>query len=372
MDNLDNIKNVLAAYNLSGNFIGCEKLTDGHIHSTYRVEYEDGGKAKNYLLQNINTYVFKDIEKLMRNVKGVTEYLGRVITENGGDADRECLRLFSTKDGDIYYTDEKCSCWRLYNYINGIHTVQQIENKEVFYNAARAFGTFRCLLADYPINSLEETTPDFHNTVSRFADFKKALSDNLSGRTHNAVDETEFILARESDCSVLVTLLNKGELPLTVTHNDTKLNNVLFDDETNEGICIVDLDTVMPGLSLYDFGDSIRFGANTASEDEKDVSKVSLSLELFDAYTKGYLEAAGKSLTPKEIEYLPFSAKLMTLECGMRFLGDYFNGDVYFHTEYPEHNLVRARTQLALVADIEKKTDEMKAIVEKYRKEFSL
>ena len=372
MENLDKILNVLAAYNLSGNFINCEKLTDGHIHSTFRVEFEDGGEKKNYLLQNVNTYVFKDIEKLMRNVKGVTEYLGRVIAENGGDAQRECLKLFGTKDGRIYYTDENGSCWRLYNYINGIHTVQVIKNKEVFYNAAKAFGTFRCLLADYPIDSLEETIPNFHNTVSRFADFKKALSDNLSGRAGNAKAETEFILARESDCSVLVDLLEKGELPLTVTHNDTKLNNVLFDDETNEGICIVDLDTVMPGLSLYDFGDSIRFGANTASEDEKDVSKVSLSLELFDAYTKGYLETAGKSLTPKEIEYLPFSAKLMTLECGMRFLGDYFNGDVYFHTDYPEHNLVRARTQLALVADIEKKMDEMNAVVEKYRREFSL
>jgi Ser/Thr protein kinase RdoA (MazF antagonist) len=372
MSDFQDVRSALAAYDLGGSFTGCEKLTDGHIHSTYRVDFEDGGEKKHYLLQNVNTYVFKDIEKLMKNVRGVTEYLGRVIAGNGGDPGRECLKLFYTKDGSSYYTDDSGSCWRCYNYIDGIHTVQQIENSEVFYNAAKAFGTFRCLLADYPIDSLEETIPDFHNTVSRFADFRKALSDNLSGRAQNAVKETKFILARESDCSVLVDLLEKGELPLTVTHNDTKLNNVLFDDETNEGICIVDLDTVMPGLSLYDFGDSIRFGANTAAEDEKDVSKVSLSLELFDAYTKGYLEAAGESLTAKEIEYLPFSAKLMTLECGMRFLGDYFNGDVYFHTEYPEHNLVRARTQLALVADIEKKTDEMKAIVEKYRREFSL
>ena len=372
MENLNDIRKVIAAYNLSGNFINCEKLTDGHIHSTYRVEFEDAGEKKNYLFQNVNTYVFKDIEKLMKNITGVTEYLGKVIAENGGNPDRECLRLFATMDGKPYFTDENGSCWRCYNYINGIHTVQVIEDSEVFYNAAKAFGTFRCLLADYPIDSLEETIPNFHNTVSRFADFRKALSDNLSGRAQNAEEEAGFILERESDCSVLVDLLDKGVLPLTVTHNDTKLNNVLFDDETNEGICIVDLDTVMPGLSLYDFGDSIRFGANTASEDEKDVAKVSLSLELFDAYTKGYLETAGKSLTPKEIEYLPFSAKLMTLECGMRFLGDYFNGDVYFHTDYPEHNLVRARTQLALVADIEKKMDEMKAIVEKYRREFSL
>ncbi len=313
MENLNDIRKAIAAYNLSGNFINCEKLTDGHIHSTYRVEFEDAGEKKNYLFQNVNTYVFKDIEKLMKNITGVTEYLGKVIAENGGNPDRECLRLFATMDGKPYFTDENGSCWRCYNYINGSHTVQVIEDSEVFYNAAKAFGTFRCLLADYPIDSLEETIPNFHNTVSRFADFRKALSDNLSGRAQNAEEEAGFILERESDCSVLVDLLDKGVLPLTVTHNDTKLNNVLFDDETNEGICIVDLDTVMPGLSLYDFGDSIRFGANTAAEDEKDVSKVSLSLELFDAYTRGYLEAAGKSLTPEEIEYLPFSAKLMTL-----------------------------------------------------------
>lgn len=372
MENLSKIKNVLAAYNIHGDLTGCEKLTDGHIHLTFRVEFKDGTEIKNYLLQNVNTYVFKDIDKLMHNITGITDYLGKKIAGQNGDADRECLKLYTTKDGRSYYTAEDGSCWRLYNYIDGIHTVQLIEDKEVFYNAAKAFGTFRCLLADYPIDSLEETIPNFHNTVSRFKDFKKALNDNLSGRAENAQAETAFILERESDCFVLVDLLNKGELPMTVTHNDTKLNNVLFDNKTNEGICIVDLDTVMPGLSLYDFGDSIRFGASTASEDEKDISKVSLSLELFEAYTKGYLESAGKSLTAKEIEYLPFSAKLMTLECGMRFLGDYFNGDVYFHTDYPEHNLVRARTQLALVADIEKKMGEMNAVVEKYRREFSL
>ncbi|MBO4893290.1 MAG: aminoglycoside phosphotransferase family protein [Clostridia bacterium] len=363
---------VLGAFGLEGTPTNCGQLDGGHIHETYRVDFNENGKPVSYLVQCVNTYVFKDIEGLMQNVVNVTEYLADIIKQNGGNPEREALKVHYTKDGKSYYTAGDGRCWRCYGYITGTHAIQAITDAESFKNAGRAFGRFQCLLADYPIASLNETIPNFHNTVSRFADFKKALADNKSGRVGNAVKETSFVLSREKDCSVLVDLLDKGELPLRVTHNDTKLNNILFDDETDEGICIVDLDTVMPGLSLYDFGDSIRFGANTASEDEKDVSKVSLSLEYFEAYARGYLSTAGKSLTDKEIEYLPFSAKLMALECGMRFLGDYFNGDVYFHTDCPEHNLVRCRTQFALVADIERKMREMQDIVSACRKEFSL
>ena len=358
------VTELLNAFEFAGEFEKSSQLHDGHINNTYVFDFrEENGKLNKYLVQELNTYVFRQPEALMENVMGVTNYMREYVKNNGGDIERECLYVIPAKDGRPYYIDGEKRFWRCYNFIYNAHSCQSVENAEVFFNAAKAFGKFQCILADYPIDSLAETIPNFHNTVSRFADFKKAVSDNLSGRASQAEEEIKFVLDREKDCSVLLDMLNAGELPLRVTHNDTKLNNVMFDNETNEGICVVDLDTVMPGLSLYDFGDSIRFGANTAAEDEKDVSKVSLSLENFRAYTLGYLTTAGESLTKNEIEQLAFSSKLMTLECGMRFLGDFINGDTYFKTEYPEHNLVRCRTQFALVADIEKKMDEMQKIV---------
>lgn len=367
-----NVSELSHAFKFKGEFVGCVQLHDGHINNTYVLDFNCNGNITQYIVQQININVFKNPDELMENIVGVTDHLHNIVVKEGGCPEREALYVFFTTDNKSYYRDGDGLCWRCYNYVTRSHSCQAVENPEVFYNAARAFGKFQCMLADYPIETLHETIPNFHNTVSRIADFKKAVADNLSGRADNVREEIDFVLSREEDCGVLVKLLESGELPLRVTHNDTKLNNVMFDNETGEGICVVDLDTVMPGLSLYDFGDSIRFGANTAAEDEKDVSKVSLSLEYFKAYTRGYLSAAGKSLTENEIVYLPFSAKLMTLECGMRFLGDYINGDTYFKTAYPEHNLVRARTQLALVRDIEAKLDEMAAVVAECRKEFGL
>ncbi len=367
------ITELLNAFEFSGEFENSNQLHDGHINNTYVFDFrEESGKVNKYLVQQLNTYVFRQPEALMENVMGVTNYMREYVEKNGGDVDRECLHVIPAKSGKPYYTDAENRFWRCYNFISNAHTYQTVENPEVFYNAAKAFGNFQRILADYPIDSLTETIPNFHNTVSRFADFKKAVAENLSGRASQVEEEIKFVLDRESDCSLLLDMLEAGELPLRVTHNDTKLNNVMFDNETNEAICVVDLDTVMPGLSLYDFGDSIRFGANTASEDEKDVTKVTLSLENFRAYTLGYLTTAGESLTKNEIDQLVFSSKLMTLECGMRFLGDFINGDVYFKTEYPEHNLVRCRTQLAIVADIEKKMDEMKKIVCECCKELGI
>lgn len=368
-----NIPELLGAFKFKGKLENVTQLFDGHINNTYIFEFcEENGHKNKYLVQELNTYVFKDPDSLMENVVGVTNHMHNAVIKNGGDVERECLYVFFTKENKPYYVDNNGRCWRCYNYIYDAHSCQSVDSEQTFFNAAKAFGKFQRMLADYPIDKLSETIPNFHNTVSRFADFKKAVADNLSGRADEASEEIEFALSRESDCSVLVDLLNAGELPLRVTHNDTKLNNVMFDNKTNEGICVVDLDTVMPGLSLYDFGDSIRFGANTAAEDEKDVSKVSLSLEHFKAYTLGYLSAAGESLTKKEIEYLAFSSKLMTLECGMRFLGDFINGDVYFKTAYPEHNLVRCRTQFALVADIERKLPEMQKIVDDCCRELGI
>lgn len=364
---------ILEAFHFNGEFTGMRRIESGHINNTFVLEFTTAdGDFKEYLLQKINTYVFKNPDQLMENIVGVTEHLRKKITENGGDPDRESLHVYFAKNGAPYFVDSDNNCWRCLNYIYDSYSLQNVESATDFYNAAKAFGKFQGLLADYPIDSLHETIPNFHNTVSRIADFKKAVKDDLAGRVNTAEKEAAFILEREADCSVLVNLINEGKLPVKVTHNDTKLNNVMFDSSTNEGICVVDLDTVMPGLSLYDFGDSIRFGANTASEDEKDLSKVSLSLEYFEAYTRGFLQCAGHSLCDEEIRQLPFSAKLMTLECGMRFLGDYFNGNLYFRVEYEEHNLVRARTQLALVADMEKKFDLMQEIVEKCRKELGL
>lgn len=359
------LEEIIKNFNIDGEYIGYYLSNDGHINNTFVLEFDDGlGKIKSYLLQLINTNVFKNPDELMENIVGVTEYLRKIVVDNGGDPERECLNVYFTSDGKPYYRDADGNCWRCYNFITGAHSCQSIDDPETFANAARAFGKFQCLLADYPSETLHETIPNFHNTLSRFADFEKAVSDNIVGRADSVRDEIDFVLARRNDAGVLVKLLEKGKLPLRVTHNDTKLNNVMFDNETDEGICVIDLDTVMPGLSLYDFGDSIRFGANTAAEDEKDLSKVSLSLPLYREYTAGYLSTAGQSLTPTEVEYLPFSAKLMTFECGMRFLTDYLNGDTYFRIAYDDHNLDRCRTQFRLVEDMERKMEDMKAITQ--------
>ena len=359
------LEEIIKNFNIDGEYIGYYLSNDGHINNTFVLEFDDGlGKIKSYLLQLINTNVFKNPDELMENIVGVTEYLRKIVVDNGGDPERECLNVYFTSDGKPYYRDADGNCWRCYNFITGAHSCQSIDDPETFANAARAFGKFQCLLADYPSETLHETIPNFHNTLSRFADFEKAVSDNIAGRADSVRDEIDFVLARRDDAGVLVKLLEKGKLPLRVTHTDTKLNNVMFDNETDEGICVIDLDTVMPGLSLYDFGDSIRFGANTAAEDEKDLSKVSLSLPLYREYTAGYLSTAGQSLTPTEVEYLPFSAKLMTFECGMRFLTDYLNGDTYFRIAYDDHNLDRCRTQFRLVEDMERKMENMKAITQ--------
>ena len=367
--NTINVLDIIKQFPDFGKINGYKPITDGHINDTYVVEYllDDGAVAK-YLLQRINTNVFKKPVELMENVMGVTAHLRNKIIAVGGDPMRETLTVYPAKDGKNYVMSDDGGCWRLYNFVDDTYSINELTNPEDFKNAALTFGNFQKLLADYPIETLHDTIPNFHNTPSRFNDFKTAVENNFSGRKEECLPEIEFVLAREKDCSVITDLLDSGVMPLKVTHNDTKLNNVLFDKKTNKGICVVDLDTVMPGSSLYDFGDSIRFGANTAAEDEKDLSKVSLSLEYFKAYVDGYLETAGDSLTKEEVDLLPFASKLLTFECGMRFLADFLNGDVYFKTEYPEHNLVRARTQFKLVADIEAKMDEMTAIVDEIKK----
>lgn len=340
----------------------------GHINETYAVYMpnESGEDELMYVLQRINKNVFKNPDEVMENIFGVTEYLRRVIREAGGDPDRETLSYIKTKLGANYFEDTDGFPWRCYNYISDSVCYQSAENAEQFYQSARSFGHFLKQLGDYPAETLHETIPKFHDTESRLADFKRALKRDVKNRERTCRREIRFVLAREKDCGVIMEQLREGHLPLRVTHNDTKLNNILFDAHTKKGLCIIDLDTIMPGLALSDYGDSIRFGASTAAEDEQDLSKVHFSLELFEAYTRGYLEAAGDVLTPTEKEYMPWGARLLTLECGMRFLTDYLQGDTYFKTEYPTHNLVRARTQFRLVEEMEHHFDQMKAIVQKY------
>lgn len=361
------IRKICEEFSLDGEFTGYEKINSGHINSTYTLTFEKNAKVSKYVLQRINTDVFKNADGLMDNIVAVTGHIKKKNEEmNIPWADRGALTFIPCTNGKYYTVDDTGNFWRLYKHIGDVYTCNTIDSEEVFCNAGIAFGEFQNILADFDGASLFETIENFHNTASRFNDLKKAIEENKAGRLESVKDEVEFALKREADTHVLVDMIAEGKLPLRVTHNDTKLNNILFDNISNKGICIIDLDTVMPGLSLYDFGDSIRFGANTAAEDEKDLSKVSLSLALYEAYVKGYLGSAKNSLTDLEKELLPFGAKIMTYECGIRFLTDYLNGDTYFKTEYSDHNLVRCRTQFELVADIERKMDKMQDITKKY------
>lgn len=343
-----------------------EPYGSGHINDTYLLTGFSGEEKKRYILQRMNHEIFKDPDGLMENVVGVTTFLQKKIRENGGNPEREALNIIFTRTGKSYYALEDGTYWRMYLFVEGATSYDAVEKQEDFYESAVAFGHFQKLLEDYPAASLHETIPDFHNTVDRLQKFKEALEKDVCGRAAGVAEEIQFVLDREKDCHVLCDLLASGELPLRVTHNDTKLNNIMIDNETGKGICVIDLDTVMPGSALYDYGDSIRFGANTGAEDEKDLSKISCDLDLFALYTKGFVEGCSGSLTEKEIRLLPMGAKLMTLECGMRFLADYLEGDHYFKIHRPEHNLDRSRTQFCMVKDMEEKWGQMQEIVEQY------
>ncbi len=339
----------------------------GHINDTFRLTFQTEEKTKRYILQRMNKSIFLKPEELMENIVGVTSWLKKKIIENGGEPERETLNLVPTKDGKAFYVDCDGEYWRAYLFIEGATTYDQVEKKEDFYQSAVAFGHFQGLLADYPAETLHETIVDFHNTVDRFAKFKKAVEEDVCGRAKDVQKEIQFVLDREKLAHVLCDMLAEKKIPLRVTHNDTKLNNIMIDDVTGKAICVIDLDTVMPGLAVNDFGDSIRFGASTGAEDEKDLSKVSCDLELFELYTKGFIEGCQGSLTDAELDMLPMGAMTMTFECGMRFLTDYLEGDHYFKVHREGHNLDRCRTQFKLVKDMEEKEEKMKEIVKKYR-----
>lgn len=352
-----------AAYPFGGKIAEIAPYGGGHINDTFLVTCTDG---EEYVLQHINSYVFKHPDEIMENIMGVTKFIAEKLTAEGRDATRGTLTICETTDGKDFYVDSDGEFWRVALNIMNTTAFDYAESAEMFKTSGAAFGEFQSMLADYPADTLHETIPHFHDTPDRFRQLEDAIRDNKSGRLENVAAEIEFARARRADCAILMDLLNEGKLPLKVTHNDTKMSNVLIDNNTGDAVCVIDLDTVMPGLTAFDYGDSIRAGATTAAEDEVDLSKVHFDLDLYKAYTEGFLGAAGKALTETEIRTLPVGAKLMTLEVGMRFLADYLNGDVYFKTKYPQHNLDRARNQFHLVKEMEEKWDDMMAVVEAY------
>lgn len=335
------------------------RITQGHINDTFRIECENG----TFLLQRVSPVAFKKPLKVMKNIEGVTRFLHDSIVKEGGDPKTGCLNLLPSNQGTPYWVDGENEVWRVYLFVFGM-SYDTPKNAEVFEKAAEAFGRFQHLLASYPAQDLEEVIPHFHDTPKRFRDLEAAIAANKSGRKDRCLDLIELALARKDRIGKIVDGLKNGTLPLRTTHNDTKLNNIMFDEKGETPLCVLDLDTIMPGSALYDFGDSIRFGANTAAEDEKDLSKIHFSLEMFQAYARGFIRGAAGSLTENEIRLFPYGAWLLTYECGIRFLSDYLDGDLYFRTAYEDHNLVRARDQFALLLDMEAKQSEANAIIE--------
>lgn len=361
-----NYEEIIRVFNIEGEIQSVEPFGSGHINDTLCATIQQNGQIKKYVLQRMNTEIFQDPQGLMNNVIKVTEYLKKIIQSRGGDISRETLHFYPTKDGQLFYRDPEGQCWRLEDLVQNTKSYDMATTPEMFMNTGIAFGQFMADLADFPAEELVEVIPNFHHTGKRFETFESEVKANKAGRLDSCREDVEFALARKELALSLVRQLETGELPLRVTHNDTKINNILMDETTDQPICIIDLDTIMPGACAYDFGDSIRFGASSAEEDEPDLSKVYMRMDLFEAFTKGYMQAVGKTLTPAEAKSLAIGAAVITFETGIRFLGDYLNGDTYFKVHRPGQNLDRARTQFKLVADMESKMDEMQAIVEKY------
>lgn len=343
-------------FDLQGLPISCRPYGNGHINSTHIVVTNQGVK---YILQQINRKVFHNVPALMRNIGSVTRFLSQMEPDK-----RRVLTIVKTLDGLDYYTDDLNEYWRMYLFITDSVCLERPETSLDFCRSGLAFGRFQRMLESFPTETLHETITGFHNTPSRYEQLKKAAKEDIRDRLRLVGPEIDFAFERAERVGHLVSLQSKGTLPTRVTHNDTKLNNVLLDKSTREPLCVIDLDTVMPGLTAYDFGDSIRFGASTAAEDETDLSKVSLSLELFQTFSEGFLHECGKSLNEAELSTLSDGAWMMTIECGIRFLADFLSGDIYFRVNRELHNLDRCRTQFKLVSDIEKKKGKLNQIIE--------
>jgi Ser/Thr protein kinase RdoA (MazF antagonist) len=360
----DQIKAATDLFDLRGEYLDFTENTNGHINNTFVVRFKKpSGRIRPFLLQRLNTDIFTKPTEVMHNIVLTTEHLRKKIEAQGGDPDRETITVIPARDGKSYAYDAQGNFWRCYIYIDHSVTYEQA-TPEIFHESAVAFGTFQNLLSDFDASKLYEIIPDFHNTGKRYEHFLKTVDNDTMGRAKSVGGLIDFAKENSDIASVLTDALARNEIPLRVTHNDTKLTNVLFDDQTNKAVCVIDLDTVMPGLSATDFGDAIRFGASTAVEDEPDVSKIRLDLSLFKTYAKGFVKSTKGALTPKELALLPMGAMLMTYECGIRFLDDYIDGDHYFRINYADHNMVRARSQFALLKDMRLHEADMSKIIE--------
>lgn len=356
---IEEIREVAANFPLQGRLFQADAYGNGHINDTFAVKYDQAGVVVRYIFQRINHSIFKDVPLLMDNIYRVTSHFNtRLIDDN-----RRALTLVMTKTGSPYYQSASGNYWRIYLFIEKARTYDEIGSIPQAFQAAQAFGVFQRDLADLPGRRLAETIPGFHDTRGRFEALRTAASKDVANRKKEVEKELDFAWHRESMVDRLLNLARDGALPERVTHNDTKINNIMLDDQTGEGICVIDLDTVMPGLSLYDFGDMVRTASSPAAEDERDLSKVGVRLAIFQALTQGFAEGAGSILTGAEWENLAFSGQLMTFEVGMRFLTDYLAGDVYFKTKRPGHNLDRCRTQFQLVKCLEEAGPQMEQIV---------
>ena len=362
------ILEVCQRFALEGKYLRYEVLNSGHINSTYRVYFFRGGEEKDYIIQKVNTYVFTEPEKVMENISAVTEFIRAKIKATGVTAKRSVLHYSKTEHDEYHTTMPDGGFWRCCRFIDGSVSFTQTDDLKIIEESGKAFGEFQNYLAQFDASKLTETIARFHDTPNRFANFKAALEKDEFNRAKDCQKEIEFVLSHENTYGIAMQGLKDGSLPLRVTHNDTKLNNILMDDKTGKARAVIDLDTIMPGSMLFDFGDSIRFGASTAAEDEKDLSKVHFDINLFKAYAEGYCGAVKDSITKREAELLPYGSYLMTIECGMRFLTDYLSGDTYFATKYEGHNLVRCRTQIQLAAEMEAQFEQMSAIIKEILK----
>jgi len=360
------IKQLVEQFNLEGKIVKTEEKHTGNINRTYIITIEQNGIQKKYILQKINTTVFNEPYLLMQNIENVTKYYKNYLRLNGFDEERGTLSVIKTKKGKNLFRTTNDEYYRMYNYVDNTITYDKVENAEMIYNAGKAFGRFVKVLNKYPMDKLSETIPNFHNSRVRLKDFLTDVKNDPCNRVKDVLEEIVFIIQRYDELSIIVDLLDNDEIPYRVTHNDTKINNVLIDEKTHDAICVIDLDTVMPGSALYDFGDAIRSGTSTTVEDDKNLNNVTINMDYYESFTKAYLSETKDILTPKEIEYLPMSCRIITLELAMRFLNDYINGDTYFKCKYESHNLDRARNQIKLVKEMEFKFEEMEQIVREH------
>lgn len=359
----EHLRDVMAGFQAWGDFAEAAPYGSGHINDTFVVSVRVAGTPLNYLLQRINHEIFKQPDRVMENVVRVTEHLRKRLVEAGdADASRKALTVIPARDGKPYVRDAEGNWWRLYLFIEKARTFDVIESDRQAFLAAQAFARFQNQLADLPAPRLHETIPAFHNTLSRLKALDAAAAADAFGRKAEVAAELAFVEERREQCGRLLERNGRGEIPERITHNDTKINNVMLDDATGEGVCVIDLDTVMPGLALYDFGDMVRSATAAAKEDERDLSKVFSRLNMFEALARGYLSEAS-FLLPAEIEELAFSGRLITMTIGIRFLTDYLSGDVYFRTHRPGQNLDRCRTQFKMVRSMEEQSEAMEAIV---------